>query len=118
MKNYNLVIHDVAEGDGFRRAEIVGSLDSHTVVAFEQSVQDLVHGGAGTVVLDICNLTYISSAGISALMGLKYKLQQRDEELVLFKPTEKVLRVFKMLGFTSIFRIVDNESAFASPPNR
>jgi anti-anti-sigma factor len=118
MKNYNFVIHDAAEGDGFRRAELVGSLDSHTVVVFEKSVQDLVEGGTGTVLLDLGNLTYISSAGISALMGLKYKLQQREGELVLLKPTDKVLRVFKMLGFTSIFRIVENESAFAAPPNR
>ena len=52
----------------------------------------------------------ISSAGISALMGLTHRLRKSAGELVLVHPTDKVYRVFRTLGFTNIFKIVESES--------
>ncbi len=114
MKNYDLVIHPETD-PAVRRLELHGCLDSHTVVAFERSVQGLLDNGGGEgacpcMILDLSELTYISSAGISALMGLTRRLRERGSELFLLKPTEKVFRVFRTLGFTNIFRIINNES--------
>lgn len=110
MKNYDLVIHPTDASFPFRKAELVGCLDSHTVVVFEKSIQSLLDEGADRVLLNVENLTYISSAGISALMGLTHRLRQKSGELVLLRPSEKVYRVFRTLGFTNIFRIVDSEN--------
>ena len=114
MKNYDLVIHPASDAS-VRRLELHGCLDSHTVVAFERSVQGVMDGGpedgdCPCMVLDLSQLTYISSAGISALMGLTRRLRERGSELFLLKPTEKVFRVFRTLGFTNIFRIINDES--------
>lgn len=110
MKNYDLVIHG-ADGDApFRTVDVIGCLDSHTVVGFEKSLHALLDEGVTRVVVNLENLSYISSAGISALMGLTHRLRQAGGELILLKPTEKVYRVFRTLGFTSIFRILENES--------
>ncbi|CAN5452140.1 STAS domain-containing protein [soil metagenome] len=110
LKNYDLVIQP-PEGDSEqRRIELIGTLDSHTVVGFEKSIQELLEEKPRRVVLSLENLTYISSAGISALMGLTHRLRQVDGDLILLKPSEKVSRVFRTLGFTSIFRIVETEA--------
>lgn len=109
LKNYDLVIRDTEEGAPFRKADLVGCLDSHTVIAFEKSIDSLLEDGTSNVLLNLENLSYISSAGISALMSLTYRLRQRNGELVLLKPTEKVYRVFKTLGFTSIFKIITSD---------
>ncbi len=110
MKNYDLVIHPGDAPSQPRRVELIGCLDSHTVVGFEKSLHALLDEGVRGLVIDLQQLTYISSAGISALMGLTHRLRQNDGELILLKPTEKVNRVFRTLGFTNIFKIVENES--------
>lgn len=110
MKNYDLVIHPSQEGLPFRRVDVVGCLDSHTVVGFEKSLHSLLDEGTAKLLINLEHLTYISSAGISALMGLTHRLRQKEGDLVLLKPTEKVHRVFRTLGFTNIFKIVDKEA--------
>ena len=110
MKNYELIVHPVENGTHLRRSEIVGCLDSHTVIEFEKQFDDLLADGTATVLLNLEKLSYISSAGISALMGLTHRLRQNEGELYLLKPTEKVQRVFRTLGFTNIFRIVEDET--------
>jgi anti-anti-sigma factor len=66
------------------------------------------------MILDLSRLTYISSAGISALMGLTRRMREQDGELYLLKPTDKVYRVFRTLGFTNIFRIINDEAEMKS----
>ncbi len=115
MKNYDLVIHPAMESKP-RRLEVHGCLDSHTVVTFERSLHGLLEGGMAKgcacplMILDLSRLTYISSAGISALMGLTRRMREQDGELYLLKPTDKVYRVFRTLGFTNIFRIINDET--------
>lgn len=114
MKNYDLVIHPAGDDEPFRRAEVIGCLDSHTVVQFEKDLFSLCDQGVTNLVLNLEQLTYISSAGISALMGLTHKLRHQHGELVLLKPTEKVYRVFRTLGFTNIFKIAESEAEVAT----
>lgn len=111
MKNYELLIHDKNTDDATQKVEVVGCLDSHTVVEFEKTMQSVLTPPPNHLVLDLSKLTYISSAGISALMGLTHRLRKDHSELILLKPSEKVYRVFRTLGFTSIFKIVEDEAA-------
>jgi len=110
VKNYDLAIHEAQPGETFRRVDVIGCLDSHTVVGFEKALHALLDEGASRVVMNLSELSYISSAGISALMGLTHRLRKSSGELVLVHPTDKVYRVFRTLGFTNIFKIVESES--------
>lgn len=118
MKNYDLTIHPVDPSTSYRRVDVIGTLDSHTVGGFEQSLNSFIdQQKVGRLLLNIEQLSYISSAGISALMSLTHRLRQSDGELILLRPSDKVHRVLRTLGFTNIFRIVDNEASLNNAVN-
>ncbi len=90
--------------------DLHGYIDAHTVIEFEKAVQAAMAGGANRIVLDISGLSYISSAGIGAMMGLTRKLNQEGGDLVLLRPTPKVFTILDGLGFTKIFKIATDEA--------
>ncbi|MDK2971728.1 MAG: anti-sigma factor antagonist [Candidatus Sumerlaeota bacterium] len=111
MKSYDIKIHEAQETHGIQRVDVIGCLDSHTVVSFEKSLTELLDkSNSDRLLIDLSQLNYISSAGISALMGLTHRLRKRGGDVVLLKPTEKVFRVFRTLGFTNIFTIAEDDA--------
>lgn len=91
--------------------ELRGYIDAHTVIDFEKAVHSAIDAGSQCIILDISGLTYISSAGIGAMMSLARKLSQGGGELVLMRPSPKVFAILDGLGFTRIFKIADDEAA-------
>lgn len=106
MKSYDLVIHPSDAG-----SMSAGPIwwERSTAIRWSSSRSPwsglLEDQGIHHIHLSLEQLTFISSAGISALMHLTHRLRQRTGELVLVKPSEKVHRVFKTLGFTNISRL-------------
>lgn len=86
-----------------------GYIDAHTVIDFEKAIQGAIDLGSRCIILDISGLTYISSAGIGAMMSLARKLTQGGGELVLMNPSPKVFAILDGLGFTRIFKIAEDE---------
>ena len=86
-----------------------GYLDAHTVADFDRHVDEIIGAGTVKIVLDLQGLSYISSAGIGALMGLSQRLKKSDGDLVLLQPTSKVFKILDLLGFTRIFTLCDSE---------
>lgn len=109
MKAFNYDSRESAWNPGCIVFALRGYIDAHTVIEFEKAVNAAVDGGVRQVVLDISGLSYISSAGIGAMMGLTRKLSQGGGDLVLLNPTPKVLAILEGLGFTKIFKIASSE---------
>ena len=87
MKAFNYDSRESAWNSGCIVFALRGYIDAHTVIEFEKAVNAAVDGGVRQVVLDISGLSYISSAGIGAMMGLTRKLSQGGGDLVLLNPT-------------------------------
>lgn len=91
--------------------DLCGYIDAHTVIEFERAIHTAIDAGLKFIILDISGLSYISSAGIGAMMGLARKLSQAGGELVLMTPSPKVFAILDGLGFTRIFKIADDEAS-------
>lgn len=75
---------------------------------FDKDLERYLDEGRHRVVLDIGELSYISSAGIGAMMGLAQRLRKKGGILVLLRPSEKVFKILDTLGFTKIFQITND----------
>jgi anti-anti-sigma factor len=75
-----------------------GELDASTAITFRQEIDRAAEGTVETLVLDMTNLTYLSSAG---LRGLVFARQKMDDgvSIVLVKASDEVERTIRMVGF-------------------
>ena len=95
-----------------------GYLDAHTAQDFESELQNLVDEERVHIVVNLASLTYISSAGLGVFMGFIEDIRGKGGDIKLAEPTEKVYRVFDLLGFPVLYEIFDTESEAVDKYNK
>lgn len=78
-----------------------GSIDSHTAPTFDKmcrAVFDLAGDRGRFVVMDLSDVTYMSSAGIGSVIGWKKEAQERGGDIKFIGIQKDVIKVFEMLG--------------------
>ena len=88
-----------------------GRLDTQTVGILEAVMEKNAPLPPHKWALDLGGLDYVSSAGISTLVGLLYKIQPYQGSLCFFSVQEKVGRIFKLLGLDESLPFYENEAA-------
>ena len=111
--------------------ELVGELDSSNVERFQTETQQAIEAGTHYVLLDISQMTYISSGGLRALFKLAKALSAQDGTesgshvsktgsfkspyFKLLNPTSYVRQLLDGMGFTMSIEIYnDRDAAIAS----
>lgn len=93
----------------------VGRIDSATSGAFEARLVEAVVGrGKASVVVDMTALTYISSAGLRALLVAAKKAKPAGSRVVLAAMAPTIREVFDMSGFSTLFEIHPGPDAAVS----
>ncbi len=111
MKAFSFASREAANDPACVIYDLRGYIDAHTVIEFERAIHTTIDAGLKFIILDITGLSYISSAGIGAMMGLARKLSQGGGDMVLMNPSPKVFAILDGLGFTRIFKIADDEAS-------
>ena len=97
-----------------------GFLDAHTAPDFEKVIEEELSGGRRRLIVDCEKLSYISSAGLGVFMGYIEEIREQEGDIKSCGLSPKVRQVFEMLGFDSLFHIVDDVPAakrkFADSP--
>ena len=78
--------------------EITGRLDDHSATRLEEDVYLCIKSGARRMVLDCSNLTYISAAGLRAILKLARAMQLAGGNLVVCHLQPQVAGMFKAIG--------------------
>ena len=84
---------------------LLGELDMSTAPQLREELLRLASDGASMVTIDLSELAFVDSTGLSVLItGLK-RLRQQGGELVLRSPTPGTRRVLEITGLTEVFSI-------------
>lgn len=81
-----------------------GRLDTITAPTFEKNIREVL-SEAKTLVIDMKNLEYISSAGLRVLLSAQ-KVMNRQGEMIVCNANEMVMDVFEITGFIDILNLV------------
>lgn len=111
--------------------KVAGQLDGQTYKDLIASAQEVLNGGAKHILLDLGDLTFISSAGMVSLHVIALLLRGEampdlehgwatlksvgktresgiQKNVKLLNPRPEVLNVLEMVGFTSFFEIFND----------
>lgn len=93
--------------DGVSVLTLDGFLDAHTAPQFEEAIQAEISAGRRQIIINCEKLTYISSAGLGVFMSFIEEIRDAGGDIKICGVVPKVLQVFEILGFQSLFDIVD-----------
>ena len=83
--------------------KIEGRLDTTTAPTLEKTINDILDG-VTELILDMNQLTYVSSAGLRVLLSSQKKMNKIGT-MKLIGVCEEVMEVFEMTGFSDILNI-------------
>jgi len=75
-----------------------GELDIATAPELEECLSELMPEARTRVLLDLSQLRFVDSAGISVLIRAKQDADANGRVLVLRRPTDRVHRAFALVG--------------------
>lgn len=89
-------------------------IDAHLAPDLKQQLGDLIDSGDNYLVLDLADVEFVDSSGLSAIVSAMKLLDGRGN-IVLCQPQPAVTSLFKLTRLDKIFRIYpDPEGAVAA----
>ena len=82
-----------------------GRLDTFTVPEFEQILTEHLDAGRARLVVDLADVTYVSSSGLRALLSARRRARAAGGDVALCSMAPRVREIFEMVGFVSLFGI-------------
>ena len=93
--------------DNILIVEINGRVDISTAKKFESALLTPIRQGVNEIVVDLGNLTYLSSAGLRTLLTASQKTHNAGGALVICEASAQVLEVLKVSGLSRLIASVD-----------
>ena len=81
-----------------------GRLDTNTAPELEKEVDCAVSAGIKTLIMDMQNLIYTSSAGLRVILKAQ-KLMNKQGNMKLIHVSDDVMEIFDITGFLDILTI-------------
>ena len=89
-------------------------LEEKDIRALQESIVSVIESTSGGInlILDFCNVRFLSSAVLGLLIRISKKIYERDGQLRLCNINPKIHEIFKITRLTKVFDIYqDTESA-------
>ena len=93
--------------DQSAQVTVSGAMDAHTFEPFFKEVSKLIEAGTLRIVLDLREMTYITSVGINYLVNLRLLRKKAGGDVVLVKPQPQVQNVLQLIGLMAVLPIAE-----------
>jgi anti-sigma B factor antagonist len=116
------MIIDVHEFDGegamdfeiteYKRSTVLstsGRIDSYTAPEVEEALNQLIEKGQYNIIFDMCDVTFVSSAGWWALIRVQKEVKKMNRgELILVHMDERIRESMDLVGIAPYFTVFDD----------
>ena len=100
--------------DGFRMIKLAGRLDLNGTYSIEVEFVNHCLGKEICVLVDLSDVSYVSSVGIPMLMNTAKSVFSQGGKMAFINPQENVIKVLELVGVSLIIPIYpDLDSALA-----
>ena len=96
---------EVADTTSPTTVVLTGEIDIATSRRVREALIAISNSGENKVVVDMTNVTFVDSTGLSALVGPLKRFRSMNGEIVLRSPTKGVRKVLEISGLTRVFSI-------------
>jgi anti-sigma B factor antagonist len=86
-----------------------GRLDAESKCELEKELRDLIDAGDRSILIDMEDLSYISSAGIALILSIRKELAESGS-LALARLQSFVKKVFEAAELNDVLTLLDGES--------
>lgn len=97
----------ITNKDGSTIIKLSGSLDGTTVNEAQEKILPLISGSDGSMVLNMEECNYVSSAGLRLLLMAAKQLSTKNGVLALSGLSAEIQDVMEMTGFSNFFQSFD-----------
>jgi anti-anti-sigma factor len=91
-----------------------GRLDSLTAAEAQGALEELVAAGQRSLVVDLVELTYVSSAGLRVFLVVQKLLRKVGGRVIIFQAPEAVRQIFELSGFLKFFELASGQEELAA----
>lgn len=91
--------------------EIAGRLTLVDVAQARDKLKDIAQQGAGKMIIDLSQTTFMDSGGLSVLISAYKAVQSRNGRLVLAAPSASIQSLIELTRLQHIFEIFQTKEA-------
>ncbi len=96
---------------------VIGEADASSSIHLDKAIREALDEGHMQMLVDCTNLNYISSAGLGVFMSYIEEISEKSINFILFGLSEKVLKVFGILGLDQLLKIENDKEQAVSALN-
>lgn len=97
-------INELQRGD-VTILQVKGKLDAILSPCIEKKAVEYINKGSSKLLLDLQDVSYISSAGLRMLLSIKKQMKSVPGKLIVCSLSSEVLEIMKICGFDHVLEI-------------
>ena len=91
-----------------------GEVDIETAPRLTAALDEAIRESRGPFIVDLCEVEFLDSSGVSVLVRARAVLGQKERELAVICPPGPVRRIFEVAGIDDLLVLFDSPEQLAA----